>query len=244
MRASLAAGDGTSGELLLWDSLGLPNDALTTLRDRYSLHLSATRNFAGVELSLDQAGPFGAAAGLASLAIRGETLPLDFLHSALIPPKHHRIGRKVIWGIGVGAAVVVGIVAMAWSLHTRQLELNDLTGQISQMQPAVTSARAMDAKVTTADDWYANRPSILNCMEHITQAFPQEGLIWATNISLRDNGIGSITGKARDQIQPLAVFDRMKNDPKFGKVTVDYIRQGTGTNSREITFSISFIFKL
>ena len=85
---------------------------------------------------------------------------------------------------------------------------------------------------------------MIDCLEHLTAAFPQEGSIWATNISVRDNGRGSVTGKARDQASVLAGYDRMKNDLKFSKATVDYIRQGTGSSAGQSTFSISFIFKL
>jgi hypothetical protein len=244
MRTSLAAGE-SSHELLLWDGSGLRNDALQTLRDRYSLLITPARDLTGANLASSQsAAEFGPAAALALLALRGETLPVDYLHSRLRPPKQTRMGRKVYWGIGIAAAIVVGFAAEIWSLHNKQLELNTLNDTLAQLQPTVLTAKAMDAKVKTADGWYADRPSMLDCMEHITSAFPQEGVIWATNIAVRDNGIGTVTGKARDQIQVLAVYDRMKNDAKFSKVIVNDIRQGTGSNSREISFSISFNFNL
>jgi hypothetical protein len=244
MRTSLAAGEG-SHELLLWNGSGLQSDALQALRDRYSLHITPARDLGGLQLSTDEsASEFGPAAALALLAHGGATLPLDFLHSRLIPPRQSHLGRKVYWGIGIAAAIVLAIVSQIWSLHSKQLELNTLNDRLAQLQPTVVTAKAMDAKVTAADGWYANRPSMLDCMEHVTAAFPQEGVIWATNIAVRDNGIGTVTGKSRDQAQVLAVYDRMKNDTKFSKVIVNDIRQGTGNNSREISFSISFNFNL
>jgi Tfp pilus assembly protein PilN len=240
MRASVAAGEPTSKDILLWDSLGLRADAITTLRDRYGLSISA----ALLDMTDNADSSFGPAAALALLVLRGQSLPIDFLHSRLAAPKKHRIGRKAIWAAAIVVAILIGIAASIWSQQNQQRDLDDLNARLKQMQPDLTAARAMDAKVSAADGWYANRPSMLECLEHITAAFPQEGSIWATNISIRDNGLGTVTGRARDQNAVLTVYDHMKNDPKFSKATVDYIRQGTGSNAKQITFSISFSFSL
>ncbi|HWB53507.1 MAG TPA: hypothetical protein VG722_04915 [Tepidisphaeraceae bacterium] len=243
MRASLGSGEGVYGQLLLWDSLGLRADALATLRDRYSLNIATTRDLSALELNDATESAFGPAAALALLAVRRAPLPVDFIDSRLAPPKQNRMGRKAYWGAGVAAAILIGIAASLWSLHSQQNELDNLNARLNQMQPALVTARATDAKVTMADGWYGNRPSMLDCLDHITQAFPQEGSIWATNISVRDNGMGTVTGRARDQSAVLSVYDRMKNDPKFSRTTVDYIRQGLGGNARQSAFSISFTFK-
>lgn len=243
MRASLA-GEGPAQELLLWDSLGLRDDALAILRDRYNLNLSTARDLSPLNLAgAKEISTYGPAAALALLAVRGQELPVNFLKTRLAPPKQRKIGRNVLIGAGVAVLILAGIAWSIWSIQNQQSQLNRLNDQIKQQQPLLTTARAMDSKVTTADQWYANRTSALACMEHITQAFPQAGTIWATNISMRDNGVGTITGLTRDQGEVLAVYDRMKNDSKFfTHVVVNDIRQGAGSNNRQITFSISFVF--
>lgn len=245
MRTSLASGNGANGELLLWDSLGLHSEAVETLRSRYSLNIAPARNLGSASfVSGQNNAEYGPAASLALLALNNQGIPLDFLHSRLIPPRQTKLGPKVYWGVAAGVVLLLAVGLGFWSLHEKQLELAKLNDQLAQLQNTMGTAKAMVAKVSAADGWYANRPSMLDCMEHVTAAFPAEGVIWATNISVRDTGAGTITGRARDQSQVLLVYDRMKNDAKFSRVVVNDIRQGTGSNSRDITFSISFGFAL
>ncbi|HEY1683366.1 MAG TPA: hypothetical protein VGG19_01270 [Tepidisphaeraceae bacterium] len=238
MRASLAQGN---SELLLWDSAGLRRDSINALRERYNLNLSAATDLSGVPV---QASEFGPAAALALVGARGEELPLDFLHPRLAPPKENLFGKKVYWGIAVAVLLIVVIGSYFYSINQQQAQLDQMNQELHDEQPRVVNDKATEARMAIADQWYATRPSMLNCLNHVTAAFPQEGVIWATQISMRDNGMGTVTGRSRDQFEPLAVYDRMKNDHAFSKVVVNDIRQGTGNTSRTWTFSISFTFAL
>lgn len=246
MRASLAGGESTNHDLLLWDALGLRPDSLAALSDRYGMAVSTAR-----DLSLLQVGApadakadisvYGPAVALALLARRGSIFPVDFLHSRLAPPKQRRIGRKIYWAIALAVVLAIAIAASVWSLQNQQNKLDKLNESIKNMQPALSAARTLDAKVRTANGWYDNRPATLDCLLHLTEAFPQEGTVWATNISLRDNGVGTVTGKAIDYRDVLSIYDHMKNDPKFSKVVLNNTNMRQG-NSKDTVFSISFNF--
>jgi hypothetical protein len=114
------------------------------------------------------------------------------------------------------------------------------------MQPEIRDAENIATRVSFARDWYERRPPFLSCLKEVSAAFPEDGQIWASNFSIRDNRTAQsrpaqLAGRATDQRTVLTVLDRLKNNKKFADVKLQDMRDAGG-NRREVSFSVNFSF--
>jgi len=244
--ASLGAGPAATAacELAVWDSLGLAPSAASELQRDLSMPVTscqASRDLrledANASTSAKQSGlALPAAAALACFVPSPSTL--DFLHSRLAAPKKKWATRRARLGI---AAAAILVLFAAWALldyWSSQSQIADMNQQLATLDgPAKDAATVVD-DVTFARSWYDRRPQLLNCLREVTQAFPQDGRIWATSMIIHDDLQVSLSGKASTEAAVLEVLDRLKANPHLAGVKPQAIRKGTGATS-EVAFSVS-----
>jgi hypothetical protein len=231
-------------DLVIWNAAGLSTEALRTLGDRLSLEARACTYPSDLGLAGEAAAPAGESAAAAALALAGlqsDLLAVDFLHSRLTPRKRLALGRKVVWAVGLAAAVVIGCLALLVSWQSQQREVADLTGQRDDMQASVDVAKDMIEKMTFARQWYDQRPRFLDSLRELTLAFPAEGRIWTTSLGIGEDMRALLSGKASDEGAVLEVLDHLTKSPKFSDVKPLYIRE-VGGGSSEVSFAISLKF--
>ena len=85
------------------------------------------------------------------------------------------------------------------------------------------------------------RPPVLDCLRELTLAFRDTDRIWTNSVTYRENGKGTLAGKAADQRTVTDLLDRMRRNPRFSDVKVLDIREAD-PKSREVSFSASFTF--
>jgi hypothetical protein len=114
--------------------------------------------------------------------------------------------------------------------------------------------------VSVAQAWHAGDPRYLACLRDLTEAIPDDGLAYATNLTIKEitaptgqssapgaqknPDIGKLQcqldGKTSDQQRALAIPDRMKVNRAFSDVAL------VGTNNlpreRAVSFSITFLY--
>jgi hypothetical protein len=232
-------------ELYIWNGADLADDAINAFSQRVGLPVKV--NGAWERLHVAQAGEdtggagqFGSAVALAILGLRRERAGIDLLHSRLAPPVRARWNRPGIWAAGVAALVVAGILWLWFDVRATQADLADLNQQRQAMQSTMDAAQRLADRATFASGWFDARPHYLGFLRALTQAFPDEGTIWVTSLLMRENGKGTVTGKATDQQQVLAVLDRLKTVPAL-EVKLIEVREAGGS-SRDQIFSISFTY--
>jgi hypothetical protein len=242
----LPVGSGPLQSLDLWDSVGLDSTQASSMGERTGLTVRR-----GGELSLlgitssngtSGGGQFGAAVALGLAGAMPELRRIDFLHSRLAPAKVRRIGRGTIRAAIIISAVLVGLGSLLYDVHRQKSELAGIQASLDSMEPARKAAEEINIRVQSASGWYDTRPPYLACMREITRAFPDEGTIWASNLTIRENRKGTLTGHAADDRSVTMVMDRLKlNKAAFLDVKqVDWRREGGRT--REIIFTISFTY--
>ncbi|HZZ41384.1 MAG TPA: hypothetical protein VFE58_00465 [Tepidisphaeraceae bacterium] len=254
-RTVAVSGNGVADEVMLFDGMGLEPAAVTALAQRANLQMTPARNLMGLDVSGAQAASaegvrFGPAVALALAGLRGGMMPADFLHTKLAPPKERKIGRRVVWGT-IAAVMLVGAIGYPiYDLYSTQGEIDGINADISSRQDQSKAAEAMASKLTTAEGWYATKPPVLECLKHVTQAFPQEGTIWATNFTIRENGKGTLAGKAINRQAILMVRDFLMNDSRFSDVQQQQSETreapgaaGANSRDRDTSFTITFMFK-
>ncbi|MDY7010192.1 MAG: hypothetical protein SVV80_05495 [Planctomycetota bacterium] len=229
----------------IWNGAGLDNGSLEVLAKRIGSQAGLRRS----PVDLDSVGISGglqrdeitAAACLGAAGTHGRRPVVDFLHSKLTPPGKAAAGRKAVWIAGVVAVVIVICLGLLLNWKQTQSEIVALEERLGVMKPDVSQARDIIDKTTFAQGWYDRQPKHLDCLRELTLAFPQEGRIWTTSLSVRDDMQVLFSGKAVDKTAVLEVLDRLKSNSVFSQVKSIYLRE-SGESQREVTFAISLIY--
>lgn len=232
--------------MTLWDGLGLDSEQTGAIGERAGLEVRTRGDLASlrVAVSAGETGGtrrFATAVALALAGVDRDKADVDFLHSKLAVPKKRRIGSRAIYSGVVIVSIVAGAAFLAVDVRSRQNELEDMKARMEEMKPHVEAVQGVADRVKYARGWYEGKPPYLLCMKELTDAFPQDGQVWATNFTLRENRKGTLAGKAVDQRAILAVLDKLKTNAHFGDVKLQDMRDAGG-KSREVSFSMSFTF--
>lgn len=247
-------GSGPPRELLLWDGVGLSEQEVGELSGRLGIAVRSNQGLAslGVQTESGADAPESDIAELyapaMALALAGTgrcSLPLDFTHSRLAPPKRRRFGRKAVWTVALTATLASAAGALGWSLHQQQSELASLRQLESESQGPVEEAMKTNARVEYAQQYFDKRGRLLECLREVAEVFPDEG-IWVTRFELRADGKGQLQGKAADQRVPLSLADRLSGMTAFSEVRTVQVTEvnAPGGRSKEQSFTISFVYRL
>ena len=148
------------------------------------------------------------ALGLSGLGER--SLPIDFLHSRLAPPKKQLVARWMVW-TGIGVAAFVILIVTAYIRQGRmQNDLNDLTAQYKIIKPDKDRAAEFVAMVTMAQHWRGGDPRYLACMNEITRLVPDDGATYCVSLDIREKEVTKTdtrkdAAKAANEEQNLSV---------------------------------------
>jgi len=233
-------------ELVIWDENCLDERGRADLADRLGLPATVRRQVEGMESAAEaplRAGAqASAAAAIALDAVRGRRPTIDLLHSRLAPPRKLAVGRKLLHG---GAAAAIVLLAVAWLLldwRSNVTEAKRLEAQLAGMADEVAQARAVIEKVDYARDWGDRRPSQLDAILRLTNAFPQVGAIWATSLTVKEDMRIGLSGTAVSKSAVLDLLDRLRKDPALADVKQEYIQQA-GRRGEEVSFAMSFTYQ-
>lgn len=215
---------------------------LTALR-----HLPAAESLNGQSdrVASDRIWPALALAGAAARGL-GE-LPVNFLRPKLAPPKPARVNRTWTLAVLTAAAVVLGIGALWWQAVSAEREQAKLEGLLQDKSEAIKRAQTYVAQVSYARGYFETRPPVLDALAVLAESFGREERVWTTGFSMRDNGRGTLHGRAADQQTVLELADRLKRHPNLASVSLTETREATSSersrDSRtEIGFVISFVY--
>jgi len=82
----------------------------------------------------------------------------------------------------------------------------------------------------------------IHCLRDLTLTFPEEPLVWATNLRLSENAGAALVGKAVDEKSFYEVLDKIKEQNGFSNVQMIHIRDA-GRDSKEKEFAVHFEFR-
>lgn len=182
------------------------------------------------------------ATALAIMATGAAPMPVNFVDSRLAPQRQHRFGRLAYLAAGAVLAIIVGLVALWMTVQSRENEEAALFAQLESMKKDIASAQTRLDRFRFGRAFFDNRTGFMDCLRQLTLAFNYDEPIWATSITLRDRGEGTLAGKSTEQRLVLALRDRLMNDASFANVQLLDMRESSGRGG-EITYSINFIYK-
>lgn len=215
-------------EILLWDNCGLSEAEFGALKN-------------ALPLPVKTAYSSNAAVLLAQAAGHPQTLAVNFLHTRMAVQKKFRWRKTSEKSAVVFVVILLAITAGIVDIHRKELAVDKLRRQIKSLGPELTDASAAIGYVTAVNEWQGRRYLFHECLREITLAFPVEGRIWVTSLSIREDMRGLLSGKASDSKAVLELIDRLKKNAAFSDVTLVYIRHAGG-DSGDIVYAVNFIF--
>ena len=136
---------------------------------------------------------------------------------------------------GVALAVILLLVGAAFAYQ--QSQLSKYRDQWSAMKPKVTELEDLQGKLRRFRPWYNNDVATLQIMRRLTEAFPQDGVVSAKIIEIRNGNVISCIGTARDNSSLLATIDRLRSSEQIRDLRVDQIR---GNSPMQFTFNFNW----
>lgn len=239
----IAPGEGKAEPrtLAIWNAQGLSAASLESLGRALG---SPVRNcHAPTDLGLAVKGAdsvdvrFAAAAALAATAGKPE---LDFLHSRMEPKRQRRLGKWARWGVAAGVLLAALGAYVAWDYHATQQEVAALQERIDATRDQAKAGKELLGRVSFAQPWYDRRSPYLDWMTEITNAFPQEGRIYATRLEMDDRLLVTLKGRSSTPEAAVDLVDRLKADPNLSDVVQhNNIEGDAGQASQDASFLVT-----
>lgn len=241
----------TSGDrkrqLVIWNEARLDEGTSDILAERLGLSTRLETLPAGVHTnglgSSPRPGQFCAASAVALAGVKGQSLPVDFLHSRLSPTAKSAFGRQIAMAAALAGILLLVGAWLVWDWQNDRADIADMNARISLLAPERIEAQSVIKRTRLARTWYDRRPAFLECVKEITMTFPPDGRIWATRVTIQDPEEMKVilAGKAVSETAVLEVLDRIKENPKMSQVKSLYLREA-GRDGREKAFAVSFSY--
>lgn len=139
-----------------------------------------------------------AAAAVAMAAAASDKPAVDFLNPRIGRKKAGSRKRVVIWSAAVALVLIAAIGGAAYDWVTKQSAIHAYQARLDGMSEEVDAVQRITDRMSYARPWTSQEPVFLDCLLELTETFPEQGTIWATNFALNETGHVSLVGKARN----------------------------------------------
>ncbi len=231
-----------------YDACGLSVDVFKRLNERLGPQITVRNGRFGL-LSRAPAASQGsqddrtvAAAAVAMTAVGPDKPVVDFLNPRIGEKKKASNKRVLVWGAVAAGVCLIGLFVWLAGWRSDVRHIAEYKAQLEAMSEDIATAQSVVDRLSYADKWGDTTPRFLSCLRELTQAFPDEGYVWASSMALTENGSGSVVGKASSENSVFDVLDKINKNEAFSNVKMIHIRD-VGQNSSEKDFAVSFVFK-
>ncbi len=222
-----------------YDGCGLPDGVINRLNEQLAPQITVT---AGQD-SPDhpEQAQSAAAMAVAMTAVGKDEPPVNFLKPRIGVQKKTGHKRIAVWVGVIGAVCLLALAAMLADVQADRADIATYSEQLELMSEDIAAAREVVDRISYAKSWTSQQPVFLNCLRELTLTFPEEPMIWATNLRLSENA-GALVGKAVDEESFYQVLDKIKQHGAFSNVQMIHIRNA-GRASAEKEFAVNFEFQ-
>jgi Tfp pilus assembly protein PilN len=182
------------------------------------------------------------AIAVAMAAMESPATQVDFLHSRLAPPREQTNRRKLIRAGSIAGVIVLAAAGAYIELRTQAAKLASEQAQLDSLEPEIKKAQVEADRLKFANIWIPDRPRFIACLAELTKAFPDEGSVYATAVSVRTDLTGQVAGKASSEQSVLALLDKLRDDKRFVDPKLMDMRD-SGPGGREVSFTIAFAYR-
>ncbi len=184
---------------LVAGATGLEKDLVAALSESLSVRCELLDPAGGFAVQTsEEASSFAAALGLASVDIRRESLPFDFVNPKRpAPPKNTRR----IKAIAAAAVIVVllGAGALAGSSHINRLktDVNKLTVKKKKLLKTNKSLKRISKRVKAVETWADADYRWLGQLAHLSNTLPEAKALYLTGLDCSPGKV-MLTGRVAD----------------------------------------------
>ncbi len=178
-----------------------------------------------------------AAFSLAARPLAGQMPSLEFL-----PPKptileqfaaKYSSGRmRTIGAVTAGIAVIIAAMFLI-----QQIQLWRLRSQWSGISTKVMELEAVQNNIRLYRPWFDESFRDLAILRQLSLAFPEDGVVTAKTIEIRDDNTVSCSGNARDYAAVLAMQAKLRTADGVSSLKLDQIR---GKSPMQFTFNFQY----
>jgi hypothetical protein len=226
-------------EIVLWDDSGEAAN-VSELSGELGVPVKVGKRL-NAQLEMAAGENCAGSSALALCAFQPNLARVDFLHSRLEIKPPSKLTSTAIWSSVAAFVIVGGLGYLLNDWRASAADVAELRQRRDDMKENLDTAKTFINRVNATRTWYERRPNYLECLREITLTFPEEGRVWTTSLSLREDMRGILNGKASDEKSVLDVLDKLKAGKKFAEVKMLNMR-GSGAKGGEIMFAVSFAF--
>lgn len=175
----------------------------------------------------------------ADVCLRGSALRFEF-RPALKQAARARLQKKALRFSGrLAVLLVLAAVAGAGMVVIQRLELKSLTDEWEMIEPGVKEIEELRDGLRALRPWLTDQPQCLAIARLVTEAFPEEGTVWATSLQVNEQSEVTVAGKARDRTAWLAMQDRLRQSEGVRDLRISRTRDNP-EGKDAMSFSIHF----
>ncbi len=182
--------------------------------------------------------PVSATFSLAAEKLAGRAAAFDFL-----PPKvsqwqqlMSRYGTGKLRKVGLVAASVIGLVVVAFLIQ--QIVLWRFQSRWADMKAQVTELETTQAKIKQYRPWFDESARSLSILRQLTQSFPEDGVVTAKTIEIREANLVTCTGTAKDNGSLLKMLGELRKADNVADLKVNRIQ---GKSPMQFTFDFRWV---
>ena len=235
-------------QITAYDGVGLSDEMINKLNEKLPPQVAVTNGGSQLlsrRLSLSDYSKETqsiAAVAVATTAAGIDKPPVDFLNPRIGVKKTSHRKRVTVWASIIGVLCLLALVAVLVDWQADRRDIATYTQQLELMSEDIAAAQEVVDRISYASSWTSQEPVFLNCLRDLTLTFPEEPLVWATNLRLSENAGAALVGKAVDEKSFYEVLDKIKGQKAFTNVQMIHIRDA-GRDSKEKEFAVHFEFK-
>lgn len=242
--------DAGKSMITAWDQTGLSRADVNRLGERVGMAVRINPDSHELGILNGTPGSNGftpATAGAVALAMLGvsEARSIDFLSTRMTPapPSRWTTPRKLAAIAAALVALLLLFVVADW--YSASSEVSDLQAQKNALRESHAIAETNVSKFDLVRGWYDNRPHTLDCLRAVTLAFPTNGQVWASSITVREDMSVVLACKAQSEGDVTDLLNRFEGLRKAGTVRdVKLVMKQMDRNSRVVTFAVTFSFNV
>jgi hypothetical protein len=174
------------------------------------------------------------ALSLAAKYLTGAAPQLEFLPPKTKPWQQLTTrfsSRKLVWS-GAAAGSVALVIGGAFLVQ--QWRLSQLQTQWTGLAPKVKELEESQQQIKRFRPWFEDSFPGLTILRKLTEAFPDEGVVSAKTLEIRELSSVTCSGVARDNQAFLTMLDQLRATKEISNLKVDQVR---GQTPMQFTFN-------
>ncbi len=189
-------------------------------------------------VQLPSRAPVSAAFSLAAARLSGRRPAFNFLPPRVSPwqqlTSRYATGKLRQAGAVAAAALLLVLLAFGY----QQIQLWRLHARWAGMQVRVGELEVMQQQIRQYRPWFDESLRSLSILRQLTTSFPEDGVVTAKTVEIRDANLVTCTGTARDNASLLRTLEKLRAAGSVADLKVDRIQ---GKAPIQFTFDFRWV---